>query len=297
MRYPAHAAFYAPAEQHASLWRLVLGIVVILIVFAAVLGGFFGVLVAIVGREVATSWVAALQEPDTPITTLAVLATFLGMALATISGALALHRRGLASLVGQNGRVRADFFGGAGIAIALLITSLGWFLLRHDVVHNLPIKTWLIFLPLGLLGILLQTGAEELLFRGYLQQQLAARFASPLVWMGLPALLFGFAHFDPASMGASAFLMLVATLIFGLLAADLTAHTGSIAAAWGFHFANNCLAILTVSVPGSISGLSLYLTPFRLHDTEILATMIAQDIAITLLIWGLIRVSLRRRQQ
>ena len=294
MRYPAHAAFYAPASERAALWRVVLGIIVMVLVFAAVLGGLFGILVALVGLDAAPSWAAALQEPDTPVTTLAVLCTFLGMAVATIIGALVAHRRGPATLIGQNGQVRSDFLRGAGIAFAMLLLSLGWFLLRSDVVPNLTFATWLIFLPAGLLGILLQTGAEELLFRGYLQQQLAARFASPLIWMGLPALLFGFAHFDPANMGSSAILMLAAAFLFGLLAADLTAYTGSIAAAWGFHFANNCLALLAVSVPGSITGLSLYLTPFRFEDTEVVQPMIAQDIAITLIIWGLIRVSLRR---
>ncbi|MBO6789192.1 MAG: CPBP family intramembrane metalloprotease [Dinoroseobacter sp.] len=297
MLYPAHAAFFTPAKERSALWRLVLGIVIITSVFAATLGGFFGILVAIVGREAAPIWAANLQEPNTPVTTLAVLATFLGMAFATITGAFIAHRRGLASLIGQNGRVYGDFFRGAGIAMALLLMSLGWFLLRHDVVPNLPVTTWLIFLPLGLFGILVQTGAEELLFRGYLQQQLAARFSSPVAWMVLPAFLFGIAHFDPVNMGGSAYLMLIATFIFGLLAADLTAYTGSIAAAWGFHFANNCLALLAVSVPGSISGLSLYLTPFRFQDTEVLATMIGQDVAIMLIIWGLIRISLRRWQQ
>jgi DNA-directed RNA polymerase subunit RPC12/RpoP len=39
-------------------------------------------------------------------------------------------------------------------------------------------------------GVLIQTGAEEVLFRGYLQQQLAARFASPIAWMVLPSAIF-----------------------------------------------------------------------------------------------------------
>ncbi len=53
---------------------------------------------------------------------------------------------------------------------------------------------------------LIQTGAEELVFRGYLQQQLAARFASPLIWMVLPALIFGAVHYDPATAGPNVWL-------------------------------------------------------------------------------------------
>ena len=294
MRYPAHAAFIAPALQRAALWRLILGCGVALAVFALTLGAMIGLLVAVVGPKALPLWIARLQEPDTPIATLMVLSTFLGMVFAALAAARLLHRRGLLSLIGQNGHVSDDFARGAGIAFAILILSLAWFLWRNPVEANLAFATWAMLLPLALLAILIQTGAEELLFRGYLQQQLTARFANPLVWMLVPSLLFGLAHFDPAGMGSTAPLMLAAATIFGLLAADLTAKTGSIAAAWGFHFANNCLALLAVAVPGSISGLSLYLTPFRFEDTDVLLPMIAQDMAVTVLIWAAIRTALHR---
>ena len=85
-----------------------------------------------------------------------------------------------------------------------------------------------------------------------------------------------------------------ATFIFGLCAADLTARTGSIAAAWGFHFANNRVALLAISLPGSISGLALYLTPFRAEDTEVVMPMILLDIPVTILIWAVLRRALQR---
>lgn len=62
---------------------------------------------------------------------------------------------------------------------------------------QLPLGRWLTLLPLSLLAILVQVSAEELLFRGYLQQQLAARFASPLVWMVVPSALFALGHYSP----------------------------------------------------------------------------------------------------
>jgi hypothetical protein len=66
---------------------------------------------------------------------------------------------------------------------------------------------WASFLPLALVGVLVQTGAEEVLFRGYLQQQLAARFASPLAWMVLPSVIFALLHYQPELMGENAWLM------------------------------------------------------------------------------------------
>jgi uncharacterized protein len=47
-----------------------------------------------------------------------------------------------------------------------------------------------------------------------------------------------------------------AAATFGLIAADLTARTGSIGAAWGFHFANNTMAITILATDGTITGLS-----------------------------------------
>ena len=294
MRYPAHAAFFQPAQKRSAIWRLLLGIIVVGLVFALWLGGSFGLLRFLVGPENIESWGERLRAPTSPFETYLVLSTFLGMVVATLAAALLLHRRGLLSLIGLNGRIRTDFIAGAGIAFAILLISIALFLIRYIPEPNLSLPTWALLLPLSLLVIFIQSGAEELLFRGYLQQQLAARFASLLIWMLIPSALFGLAHFDPSGSGLAAPLVLAATFIFGLCAADLTAKTGSIAAAWGFHFANNCVALLAISLPGSISGLALYLTPFRAEDTEVVMPMILLDIAVTILIWAVLRRALQR---
>jgi hypothetical protein len=117
------------------------------------------------------------------------------------------------------------------------------------------------FLPLALVGVLIQTGAEEVLFRGYMQQQLAARFSSPLMWMILPSAIFAALHYQPEIMGDNTWLMMAAVFVFAVLAADLTAVTGNIGAAWGMHFVNNALAILVVATDGPLSGLALFMAP------------------------------------
>jgi membrane protease YdiL (CAAX protease family) len=109
---------------------------------------------------------------------------------------------------------------------------------------NIELSLWLSFLPLALVGVLIQTGAEEVLFRGYMQQQLAARFSSPMMWMVLPSAIFAALHYQPEIMGDNTWLMMAAVFVFAVLAADLTAVTGNIGAAWAMHFVNNALAIL-----------------------------------------------------
>lgn len=158
-----------------------------------------------------------------------------------------------------------------------------------------PGGVWLVFLPLALFGILIQTGAEELVFRGYLQQQLAARFASPLVWLVFPSVLFGLAHYAPDALGGHAWLVVAATGLFGLIAADLTARSGALGLAWGLHFANNALAILVVSAMGGLDGLALFRVPEGAEPAGGMGSMILADMVLMSVVWGACVLWLRRR--
>jgi membrane protease YdiL (CAAX protease family) len=223
-----------------------------------------------------------------------VLATFVGMGLGPMLAARALHGRSIASLFGPRRRLVRQF------AIAAAICGLVYgltALLPSDItpLPNLHPALWAGFLPLALVGILIQTGAEEVLFRGYLQSQLAARFATPLAWMVLPSAIFAVLHYQPTVMGENAWLGVAAVFLFALCAADLTARTGTIGAAWGFHFANNAVAILFVALDGPLSGLALYTIPMGALSAAELRPMLLADMIVTTLVWITIRVALRPR--
>jgi len=114
------------------------------------------------------------------------------------------------------------------------------------------------------------------------------------VWMLVPALLFGAAHFDPATNGGNALIIVGATALFGVLAADLVRVSGSLGAAWGFHFANNVMAILVISANGTITGLSLFTTPYAASDTVALPVQVSLDLATMILAWAVLRRVVRR---
>ena len=154
---------------------------------------------------------------------------------------------------------------------------------------DLTVQTWFAWLPFAALAIAAQTGAEELFFRGYLQSELAGRFRSPVVWIGLPAVLFGLAHVIPGLPLQNIALYVGWATLFGVLAADLTARTGSIGAGWGFHFANNAVALLFVATPGTITGLALYLSERGLGEPVAVTFSMLYDLAIILFVWVLIR--------
>jgi len=293
MQYTSHESYIAPARARPQLWRLVAGFIL-----AAGIGflwviALFGTVFLVAGMDGGPAWLDRMTRADTPTSTLLVIATLWGLAFGAMAVTPLLHKRSAWTLFGPWRRMRRHFLlatlACGGVLALSAIIPFG-----YTPVPNLDLGLWLNFLPLSLVIILGQSGAEELFFRGYLQQQLAARFASPLAWMVLPSALFAMAHYDPASSPTASWLVVAATGLFGLCAADLTARTGSIGAAWGFHFANNVVAILILSLDGTLSGLSLYVTPFGPEAADTLGPLLLRDMATTLVIWGAIRLVIAR---
>ena len=159
---------------------------------------------------------------------------------------------------------------------------------------NNPPGRWLLVLPFAVLAIMVQVSAEEILFRGYLQQQLAARFSTPLVWIGVPAALFGLGHYMPSEAGENANLIVIWAVVFGILMADLTARAGSLGPAIAVHFVNNFIAIAIIAMPDSLSGLSLYHTPFSMQDTAQVRAWLPVDFAMMIVSWLAARLAIRR---
>ncbi|MCG6901441.1 MAG: CPBP family intramembrane metalloprotease [Rhodobacter sp.] len=290
---PAFERYVAPARRHAEIWRTFLGLCLIGVIYVGWVYAAIRVyhrLAVWLGRSATLDQMA---QATTPADTLALLSTFLGMALGPILIVRLLHHRPIGSLFGRASIVLRDFCVAAllvGLVYGLSFIPWAW---RFDAVPRLDPATWLLVLPLAMLGLLIQTGAEELVFRGYLQQQLAARFRWRIVWLVLPSLIFGAAHYDPAVAGGNVWLVIGATAMFGLAAADLTSVTGSIGAAWGFHFANNFAAILILATKGTIPGLALFTTPYSAQETDGMAWLFASDMVTLFIAWALVRRALQ----
>ena len=141
--------------------------------------------------------------------------------------------------------------------------------------------------------LLIQTGSEELLFRGYLQSQLAARLPHPAAWLILPSALFALGHYAPGVYGGNALLVALWAFAFGLAAADLTARSGTIGPALALHFANNLLAIAVVSPQGQMSGLALWQLPFDATDEAAMLGVLPLDLLGILVGWLATRLALR----
>ena len=198
----------------------------------------------------------------TPIEVYVLLSTFLIWLVVFLILVKLFHKRGLNSLIGKS---KLIFFKNFIYAIIIsgifIIFSQNLIPNNEKIIENLRFSKWLSVLPLGMFLMFIQVSAEELLFRGYLQQQLATWVKSRWFFMVVPSLIFGLMHYD-GTMGIKIGLIVVAvTGILGLFLADLTYRTGNLGAAIGVHFANNFSAMFWVSYQEQISGLSRYIAP------------------------------------
>ena len=280
--YTAHARYARPAMARPELWRVGL---VLLACEAAF--NLTPTLIEALGS--ARLGVAVWGEGRTAFSAVVQLGSFALTAAVLVSLVRRVHGRDLGSLLGDAARLRGDLwrvFWAVAAVIAVqevLFLWLDWDFVGE--VRALPV--WLLWLVPGMLALLVQVATEELLFRGYLQQQLAARFHSPWLWMGVPSVLFGMAHLVNGIDAADGVLWAIWATALGLACADLTARTGSLGAAIGLHLANNVFAVFWVAVQGwPMSGLALFLYPWE--DPETLAL----PVAALLSPWGLMQVVL-----
>ncbi|MGB1387456.1 MAG: lysostaphin resistance A-like protein [Paracoccaceae bacterium] len=294
--YRAQAALLQENRVDQTIWRLAAGLVVAAIVMVTLNSS----LQAAIMRLAPSLWVTHFSEAaglgQTPFSMLVTLFSF-GFLIIGISVALRLvHKRGLSSLlgprsvfIGQSVRVLSVL-----LAIGAVLLVLPPYNLGMELVDNLPFSRWLVLLPFGLVAVFIQSASEEILFRGYIQQQLAARFSHPAIWMALPALLFAFGHYVPADAGDNALLLAIWSGLFGVLMADLTARAGSLGPAIILHTFNNVSALLFVSLPDNLNGLALYVTPVGMNDTELLRAWLPVDFATTIVFWLAARLAIRR---
>lgn len=265
MQSESYFARYVAAAQNGrtELWRLVAGLILIFVVTMA-LALLVGIALEVICTLMGIAPPPDMRDQDEPVFLVHLLYSFILFAIGCAVALQALHDRPVASLFGWRGTLDLGEMaeGARASAIALLIIAVPTMMLT-----GLPERTdialgdWLLWAPLVLAGILIQSGTEEVIFRGYLLQSLAARFRSPWVWAVLSSVLFGAAHFDVSETMPPPWIFIAATTIYGLQMAALVWATGGIGAAIGAHAANNVVALLLITPSESLGQLALYQDP------------------------------------
>jgi uncharacterized protein len=258
------------ARPKSQLWRTLLGVLVAGLVWAAwtiLVMVIYGIIAIAVLRHDVQTIANQFGTGSTPLVVMIMLVTFLGMWLGVMLVLWMLHRgQTFGSLFSAEGRIRWREFGigvviilGYGlVAIAVYqVVGLGaGAAYRNDI----SIGEWLVILvPMAVL-LFLQSSGEELVFRGYVMQHLAARFRHPLVWGVLPSVLFGAMHYANGSFTEYSVYYVTVTVLFGLIATVTVWRTGSISAAMGMHTANNFMGFMVAGTDDTITSTPLYLS-------------------------------------
>lgn len=277
--YTAMLIFRRPALANAALGPLLT--IIVAMEFAFMVAPF------VVISSLPTAMASGYMTGDTPIAVIGQLVSF-GLFIGVLNRfGQRLHQRGVRSMIGPLGETVRDFKKAA-IAVGIILiveTILPPWIIMAELETIRPILPWLMWMPITIAALAIQTGAEELYFRGYLQQQLACMSDKRWVWMGLPSLLFGVGHYMNGYGVADGVLYAIWATCLGLACADLTARTGNIGAATGLHLSNNLVAFTLIGVEGWPSnGLALFI--YRYTDPSL------QDYSLSVLLqpWAIIEV-------
>ncbi|WP_435230243.1 CPBP family intramembrane glutamic endopeptidase [Pseudopelagicola sp. nBUS_20] len=290
--YSPHDALIAPALKSSSPWRLLAGIALFVLVFAVLNVVWYS---AVKSQFIIPDALGEISRGTTARGMAILLSSFFCLLVALWMTLHLIHGRSMLGLIGPWRMFRTQTLH----VFAFLLVLYGLLFLVPTPSDLAPEQAllfvkWLSLIPLSFTLLIIQCCAEELLFRGYLQSQLAVRFRSPLLWMVMPSLLFGALHYEPATYGDAAIWLALWSSVFGIVAADLTARSGTLGPAIALHVVNNFMAISVTSMEGYWDGFALYTYPFGPDDTNALMTMLPLEGGILLCGWLTARIALRR---
>lgn len=290
--YANHERLVASVRPYPELWRLLVGLGIVAVIVVAL----NLVLLIAVNTLGSPDLLADFETGGSVTGMLVLLGSFVFVTIGVAWAARRLQHRSLKAIIGDTSVARVQFWRvlRALLVLGVVLFALPPYGMGAPLEPNVPVLRWLVLLPLSCAAVLIQTSAEEILFRGFLQQSLAARFRAPWIWMGVPSLLFAVGHYAPVAAGENAVLITLWAFVFGLLSADLTARSGTLGPAIAMHFANNAMALLIMSLPDNLGGLALFHLPYDISDTDLLRQWLVVDFGVMILSWLTARLALRR---
>ncbi|MFK7941958.1 MAG: lysostaphin resistance A-like protein, partial [Paracoccaceae bacterium] len=215
-------AYLAPARTQPGAWRFVLGFIITIGVYVigmilVVLGWVLLRWLMLGDANLALESMGGLAVPGSRAGIIVTLLSFVGIWVGLAIALRVMHGQSFWTLFDPGRRIQWRDLG-RGILLALVFSCVS--LAIASMFVGLPtqaqdIGSWAVLLVPLMACVFLQATAEELLFRGYLLQQLGTRFGSVIAWALIPSLLFGMMHFWNAE-GAAAYYYVGITGITGL---------------------------------------------------------------------------------
>lgn len=138
-------------------------------------------------------------------------------------------------------------------ALLTILVLIQYFSDPESLMVNFNFGGFLVSLVLMIVFMPIQTGLEEVVFRGYLLQGLSQVFKNGIVPLVITSTLFGLAHMSNPEVSAYGWpIMLTYFIAFALFMGSLTLLDEGLELAFGIHFANNIISSVLVNEPNSV---------------------------------------------
>lgn len=273
----------------AGFWRYAIGFVLTLAVFFVISG--FGIIpLTILRPDYQSSLI------------LSVVGKLMGFIISFLTIPLLvklLHKRPSWSVALPEWKFKAwDFWTAFWVSIVVgLIFALFFSLIGALPIEKNPdfkLMNWLLLVFVGFAGLFIQTGAEELVFRGYFTQMVRRFTSNKFFFIGIPVLLFALPHISNLSGQVSGGILLALPyIIAAVLFAWAAYRSGSLWMALGLHLANNYSGLVLVGTKGDALPSA---APFQILMPSNLAILILAVAVQTLAIYFVLNYMLKRRE-
>jgi len=181
---------------------------------------------------------------------------FVFAAIGFVTGIKRFHKKTITSVFTGYERFRFKRFWlafgvwGSLLALAVMVSYLTS---PEDFEINFNAGGFLISLVILFIFMPIQTGIEEVVFRGYLLQGFSQIFKNGIIPLFITSLLFGLAHMSNPEVREYGWqIMLTYYVCFALFMGGLTLLDEGLELAFGIHFANNLISSILVTSPHSV---------------------------------------------
>lgn len=193
---------------------------------------------------------------DKNILLLIQFALFVFALIGFLTGLKFIHKKTLTSILTGFQKFRYNRFWFAFLIWGglLIITVLSqYFISPQSLTINFNLQGFLISFLLMLVFMPIQTGIEEVIFRGYLIQGLSLIVKNGITPLIVTSLLFGLAHMSNPEVQAYGWpIMLSYFVCFAFFMGIITLLDEGLELAFGIHFANNIISSILVTEPNSV---------------------------------------------
>jgi uncharacterized protein len=172
------------------------------------------------------------------------------------------------------------------ISILSFSTFLGYLVAPQDFIFTFELMPFLLALALLVFWLPIQTGAEELLFRGFIPQMFSNIVKNPVILLVISSLLFSAPHMLNPEAQSGITTAFFAYAIIGATFGVGSFVTGSLEIGMGAHLANNFFGLLLVGYANSaIPGNAIWTLPPANLDQSLVAGIVFLGIWYGLVRW------------